>query len=82
MMHLRNGLPKAEGFCQYQALPTEQKEIVKKHTPKLLGVPWNPDKGEAGNFSEYKGLGGMMGFDLQFETSTLAFFIVLMKSQY
>jgi hypothetical protein len=67
MMYLRNGLPEAEGFRQYQDLPAE---IVKKRTPKSLSVPWTPDIGEAGNFSEYKGLGGIMGFDLRFETST------------
>ena len=83
MMHLRNGLPAAEGFRQYQALPAEQQEeIVNKRTPKSISVPWNPDKGESGNFSEYKGLGGMMGFDSRSETSTLEFLIVFVRSQY
>jgi hypothetical protein len=83
MMHLRNGLSRAEGLRQYKALPAEQQEeIVKKRTPKLIGVPWNPDKGESGNFSEYKGLGGIMGFDLRAKTSTLAFLIVFVRSQY
>ena len=63
MMHLRNGLP-AE----------QQEEIVNKCIPKSISVPWNPNKGESGNFSEYKGLGGMMGFDSRSETSTLEFF--------
>lgn len=43
---------------------------------------WNPDKGEAGNFAEYKGLGGIMGFDLRFVTSTPSLLIVFVRSRY
>ena len=38
-------------------------------------VPWNPHKGESGNFSEYKGIGGIMGYDSRYETGTLACFM-------
>jgi hypothetical protein len=83
MMHLRHDRPKDEGFRRHQALPAEQREeIVKKGTPKSLSVPWTPYKPEAGNFSEFKGLGGMMGFDAPSETSTLAFMIVFAGGQY
>ena len=82
MMYLRHGLPKDEGLRQYQALPAEQREeIVKKHTPKSLSVPWTPDIGEAGIFSEYQGVGGVMGFDPRFEISMLTFLIVFARSQ-
>lgn len=75
MMHLQNGLPKTEGLRQYQALSAkQQEEIVKKHTFKSISVPWNSDKGESGYFSEYKAVGGIMGFDLPSETCTLAFY--------
>ena len=77
MMHLGNGLPRAKGLHQYRdrALPAEQqKEIIKKHMPKSINVPWNPEKGESGNFSEYKAVGGIMGFNLPSETCTLCIF--------
>jgi hypothetical protein len=83
MMYLRHGLPKDEGSRRYQTLPAEQREeIVKNRTPKSLSVPWTPDKPEAGAFSEYKGLGGMMVFDPPSETSTLAFLIIFAGGQY
>ena len=82
-MYLRSGLPKAEGLRQFQALPAEQREeIVKKRTPKSISVPWNPNKGESGNFSEYKAVGGIMGFDLPSETCMLSFLIVLEFNTY
>jgi len=70
MMHLRHGLPEDESFRQYQALPAEQREqIIQKHTSsKSLSVPWAPNQGEAGSFSEYRGLGGIMGLDPQSDT--------------
>ena len=61
MTHLLRGVPGDEGARQH--LAEQQEEIDRKHTSKSVGVPWNPDKGESGNFSEYTGLGGIMGFD-------------------
>ena len=81
-MYSQSGHPKAEGLRQYQALPVEQQEeIVKKHTSKSISAPWNPNKGESGNFSEYKAVGGIMGFDLPSETCMISFLIVFMRSQ-
>jgi len=71
MTHLLRGVPGDEGVRQ--RLSEQQEEIDKKHTSKSV-APWNPNEGESGNFSEYTGLGGIMGFDSGYNTCTLSVF--------
>lgn len=68
---------------QYSILFAEQQEeTIQTCTPKSKSVLWNPDERESGNFSEYKGLGGIMGFDSRTESSTLAFLIAFVRGRY